>query len=134
MACTELFMTALIPELGVLPSIGSASENASRNENTTYHQHIFHSSEAESIRSVFGDVAYSKYIEHESREREKQISKDLRDLEDLTHRTVHLRSKSKFRRWLGWLKAAYTKDSNSYCTSPGSIRDIRTEAFSGVSL
>lgn len=110
MAYTELFMTALIPELGVLPTIGSASENASRNENA-YHEYIFHTPEAESIRSMFGDVAFSQYIEQQSREREHQILKDLHDLEEMTKIYVDLRSKSKFRRWLGWLKAAYTRDN-----------------------
>jgi hypothetical protein len=103
-------MTAIIPELSAFPSIGSACENASRNEEPSYLEHIFHSPEAESIRSVFGDVAYSIYIEHESRERKKRIMKDIQDIEAKAQLYAHLRSKSKFRRILGWLKAAYTRE------------------------
>lgn len=111
MAYTELFMTALIPELSVLPTIGSASENASRNEETSaYLEYICHTPEAESIRSVFGDVAYSQYMEHQCREREKRVMNDLLYFEETTQIYISLRSKSKFRRWVGWLKAAYSRD------------------------
>ncbi|KAK2740384.1 hypothetical protein FQN57_006124 [Myotisia sp. PD_48] len=63
MAYTEMIILATGPAHGGLPAIGSVAENFTRTEDTSFIDYICSTSEAASIRALFGEGAYEKYVE-----------------------------------------------------------------------
>ena len=104
-------MLAITPGAGALPVIGSAVENASRTEDTSFTDFICSTPEAESVRASFGQAAYRDYVERllDSRQAEAaKQSKRMTSVRSVRSNDSSRSNSTKWRhRWLTKLKKAY---------------------------
>src|SRR6266487_2819093 len=63
MSYTKMYMVAMVPNGGSLPSIGSATETASPTDDISFMDFIWRIPEAESIHATFGEGTCSYYVD-----------------------------------------------------------------------
>lgn len=111
MAYTEMCMLAIMPGAGALPAIGSAVENASRTEDTSFTDFICSTPEAESVRASFGEAAYRNYVERLLDARQAEAAKSAKQMTSVRSVRPNDNSRSNSTKWLHkWiakLKQAY---------------------------
>jgi hypothetical protein len=106
MSYTEFYMRPILPESGALPSIGSVAENFARNEDTDFRDFICSTTEAQSVRTSFGEPAYEAYAEQLLHARKVEAAKAQRKMLAASSGGSK-RSKAKCLRWLSKFLHAY---------------------------